>query len=336
MTAPTSLQQTNIRAAIAGEALIDLIADPKDGKFTPCLGGAVYNLARALSRQGVGTTYLNPFSSDRLGQDLSAQMRADGVVLSQPAPIQAVTSLAVVNVNADGHPSYAFYREGVADRQVSAQQMQADCAQHNALDLVCSGALALDPRDQASYLPWLKAQKSLGQCIVIDANLRPSVMPDLQSYRACVLSFLDVADIIKVSDEDLAHLQLDGDTHLDQAKHLLANSQAQLLALTLGAEGAWLLTASGIAVFAKEPSALAVVDTVGAGDSFLAGLLAALVNLAPTQKTKQTLNTLSEAQTHQLLRHAIASASLCVQQRGCVPPTWQEAEAWAAAHSSVV
>ncbi len=336
MTAATSIPQTNIRAAIAGEALIDLIADPKDGKFTPCLGGAVYNLARALSRQGVGTTYLNPFSSDRLGQDLSAQMRADGVVLSQATPIQAVTSLAVVNVNEDGHPSYAFYREGVADRQVTSLQMQSDCAQHEALDLVCCGALALDPRDQALYLPWLKAQKSLGQCIVIDANLRPSVMPDLDSYRACVMSFLSVADIIKVSDEDLAHLQLDGDTHLDQAKHLLANSQAQLLALTLGAEGAWLLTASGIAVFSKEPSALAVVDTVGAGDSFLAGLLAALVNLAPTQKTLITLKALSETHTHQLLGHAIASASLCVQQRGCVPPTWQESEAWAAAHPSVV
>jgi fructokinase len=335
MTTAPSLHKAPIRAAIAGEALIDLIADPQDGKFTPCLGGAVYNLARALSRQGVGTAYLNPFSSDRLGQDLSAQMRADGVVLSQPEPIQAVTSLAVVNVNANGHPSYAFYREGVADRQVSAQQMQADCAQHDALDVVCSGALALDPRDQALYLPWLKAQKSLGQCIVIDANLRPSVMPDLDSYRACVLSFLAVADIIKVSDEDLAHLQLDGATHLDQAKHLLANSQAQLLALTLGAEGAWLLTASGIAVFAKEPSALAVVDTVGAGDNFLAGLLAALVNLAPTQKTLTTLKALSETQTRQLLGHAIASASLCVQQRGCVPPTWQEAEAWATAHSSV-
>jgi fructokinase len=334
--APFASNAPTIRAAIAGEALIDLIADPKDGKFTPCLGGAVYNLARALSRQGVGTTYLNPFSSDRLGQDLSAQMRADGVVLSQPNPIQAVTSLAVVNVNDSGHPSYAFYREGVADRLVNAQQMQADCAKHDTLDVVCSGALALDPRDQALYLPWLKVQKSLGQCIVIDANLRPSVMPDLDSYRACVSSFLAVADIIKVSDEDLAHLQLEGDTHFEQAQRLLANSHAQLIALTLGAEGAWLLTASGERVFAKEPNALAVVDTVGAGDSFLAGLLAALVNLAPTQKTLQTVSTLTETHTRQVLGHAIASASLCVQQRGCVPPTWQEAEAWAATHQSVI
>ena len=105
-----------MRVAIAGEALIDFISEA-DGRFNPCLGGAVYNLARALSRQGLGTLYLNPFSSDKLGQALMQQMVNDGVVLSQPVPVQAVTSLAVVNLNENGHPNYAFYRDGVADRQ---------------------------------------------------------------------------------------------------------------------------------------------------------------------------------------------------------------------------
>ncbi|MBU3647766.1 MAG: carbohydrate kinase, partial [Limnohabitans sp.] len=88
----------SLRIAIAGEALIDLISET-DGRFSPCLGGAVYNLSRALARQGVGTLYLNPFSSDTFGQALMQQMVNDGVVLSQPKPIQAVTSLAVVNLN---------------------------------------------------------------------------------------------------------------------------------------------------------------------------------------------------------------------------------------------
>ena len=82
---------TAIRIATAGEALIDLVAQP-DGRMLPCWGGAAYNLARALALQGVATTYLNPFSSDRLGRQLAARMLADGVVLAQTEPVKAVTS----------------------------------------------------------------------------------------------------------------------------------------------------------------------------------------------------------------------------------------------------
>ena len=87
-TAPnTSTTTTPIHAAIAGEALIDLIRRP-DGSYLPCLGGALYNLCRALARQGVGTQYLNPLSRDRFGRELAAQLVADGVVLPKfrPAP----------------------------------------------------------------------------------------------------------------------------------------------------------------------------------------------------------------------------------------------------------
>jgi fructokinase len=325
-----------MRVAIAGEALIDLISEA-DGRFNPCLGGAVYNLARALARQGMGTLYLNPFSSDRFGQSLMQQMLADGVVLAQPVPVQAVTSLAVVNLNPNGHPNYAFYRDGVADRQVTAAQMMADCTPHQAtLDMVCTGALALDARDQAVYLPWLNAQKQAGQCIVVDANLRPSVMPDLHAYRRCIHAFLAVADIVKVSDEDLLALDVPGNTALEKARLLMQRLPTKVLALTLGAEGAYLLSADGGEYFARETTALNIVDTVGAGDSFLAGLLAALGHLK-TQGIglNDVLGQLNAAQAHMALSHAVASASLCVQARGCVPPTWDEAAAWAAAHPSV-
>jgi len=324
-----------MRVAIAGEALIDFISEV-DGRFNPCLGGAVYNLARALSRQGLGTLYLNPFSSDKLGQALMQQMVNDGVVLAQPKPVQAVTSLAVVNLDETGHPNYAFYREGVADRQVTAAQMITDCANHNrTIELVCSGALALDARDQAVYLPWLTQQKQSGKCVVIDANLRPSVMPDLPAYQRCVQAFLEVADIIKVSDEDLLALNVPGDTALQQARHVMQTTQAHLVALTMGANGAWLLTRQG-EYFAHETAHLNIIDTVGAGDSFLAGLLAALASLNPAgHSLTQVLQQLQPQQAHMILGHAIASASLCVQERGCVPPTWHQASQWAEQHPSV-
>ena len=331
----TSTATTPIHAAIAGEALIDLIRRP-DGSYLPCLGGALYNLCRALARQGVGTQYLNPLSRDRFGRELAAQLVADGVVLAQPEPVQQVTSLAVVNLDAHGHPDYAFYREGVADRAVSAAGLGDSCAALPALQLVCTGALALDARDTAIYLPWLAAQRAAGRCVVVDANLRPSVMPDLAAYRTTVQAALAHAHIIKASDEDLEHLAVSGVDALARAQHLLAvNPQAHLLALTLGAEGAWLLHRNGVQRFAKEAQPLPVVDTVGAGDSFLAGLLAHLLRqlqAAGGASFVRFVEALAADACQQALRHALASASLCVMEQGCVPPGWEAARAWSQQH----
>jgi len=319
------------QVAIAGEALIDLIARP-DGAFEPCLGGAVYNLSRAISRQGVSTTYLNPLASDRFGRALAAQIQADGVRLAHPQPVAQATSLAVVSVNEQGHPDYAFYREGVADRQVSAAGLTADCAALPGLQCVCTGGLALDARDAAVYLPWLIAQRAAGHAVAVDANLRPSVMPDLAAYRAHVLQVLAQADLVKVSDEDLAHLDLPGATPLLQAESLMQRLNTAWLALTLGAEGAWLLARDGRRWFAREGAALDVVDTVGAGDSFFAGLLNSLLRHGPGWAQASAWGDEAAAQA---LQHALACASLCVQQRGCVPPSWQQAQAWALAHPAL-
>jgi fructokinase len=313
-----------IRVATAGEALIDLIG-AADNRFEPCLGGAVYNLTRALARQGVPTLYLNPLSRDRFGRMLAQGLEQDGVQLARPEPVQQVTSLAVVGVDVQGHPDYAFYREGVADRATTAADLVAACARETALQLVCTGALALAPDDASTYLPWLSAQRQAGCTIVVDANLRPSVMPDLKRYRSHVLATLQYADVIKVSDEDLVHLALPGATPLQQAAQLLGSTSARILALTLGGEGASLLTRHGEVFHARESGALQVVDTVGAGDCFLAGLVTTLLEDALTDDWG--LSAVPHAQAQNLLQNAIASASLCVQQRGCVPPLRSDVQA---------
>lgn len=313
-------KNSKIQVATAGEALIDLIGNT-DGLFDPCLGGAVYNLTRALSRQGVGVLYLNPLSKDRFGRQLCSGLVQDGVHLARPEPVQEVTSLAVVSVNAQGHPDYAFYREGVADRATNAGLLNAACNEA-APGVVCTGALALAPEDGATYLPWLAAQRDAGRLVVVDANLRPSVMPDLQRYRGHVLATLQYADVIKASDEDLEHLALPGATPLERARQLLANSHAHFLALTLGGEGAMLLTRAGQTFQASESQSLTIMDTVGAGDCFLAGLVTALLeaDLSPTWGRKPV----NGGEAFALLQNAVASASICVQRRGCVPPTRDE------------
>ena len=329
MTVSTTLQPPPVQVAIAGEALIDLIRRP-DGSYLPCLGGALYNLCRALARQGVGTQYLNPLSRDRFGRELAAQLAADGVHLAQPEPVQQVTSLAVVNLNAHGHPDYAFYREGVADRAVSAQGLGAACAALPALQVVCTGALALDARDATTYLPWLVAQRAAGHCVVVDANLRLSAVDDAEAYRANVMAALQHAHLIKVSDDDLEALAVPGATVLERAHYLQQQTQAQWLALTLGPEGAWLLQRDGLAVHAREEAPITVVDTVGAGDCFLAGLITAL--LAGTERGEEALAQrvggltapVTEARLRAVLHHALASASHCVERAGCTPPRYEE------------
>lgn len=314
-------KNTRLQVATAGEALIDLIRTD-DGRFEPCLGGAVYNLTRALARQGVETLYLNPLSKDRFGRLLAEGLLLEGVHLAVPAPVQQVTSLAVVGVDAHGQPDYSFYREGVADRATSAAQMSSACAKAATLSLVCTGALALAPADADTYLPWLLGQRQAGRTVVIDANLRPSVMPNLEQYRQHVLAALQFADVIKVSDEDLECLNLPGTDAIQWATHLLRNSRAQLLALTRGSAGASLLTRHGQIFHARETERVQVIDTVGAGDCFLAGLVVAMLD--NDISADWGLAQVPQTQAQDLLCKAIASASLCVMRRGCVPPTREE------------
>ena len=323
----------DICVAIAGEALIDLIARP-DGTYLPCMGGAPYNLARALARQRVGTLYLNPLSADRFGRALAHQLQHDGVHVAQDEPVAQTTSIAVVGLDDSGHPDYAFYREGVADRQVTADGLNQACDLNRGLQIVCTGALALDPRDAVVYSPWLRVQRARGRCVVVDANLRPSVMRDLTAYRSHVLATLAQADLIKVSDEDLEHLGWSGVDAMQAARDLLIRANASLLALTMGAAGAWLLTPDD-QWYAREMDKLSIVDTVGAGDSFLAGLLAALLKFRTQRASPQGLLAgLNASNFRSLLRHALASASLCVQRQGCVPPNWEETVEWSRKHST--
>ena len=328
--------RSSVLVATAGEALIDLIVQP-DGKYAPCLGGAVFNLTRALAKQGVGVVYLNPLSRDRFGRKLAAALAADDVQLAQVQAAPESTSLAVVGLDESGHPDYAFYRERVADRAVTAGQLTASCQREASLSIVCTGALALAPDDAVHYLPWLRSQRDAGKVVVVDANLRPSVMPDKEAYRRNVQEAMQIAHVVKVSDEDLDNLAVPGADAMARAQHVLESTGARLVLLTLGAEGACLLTHDGRHWHARETAPVKVVDTVGAGDCFLAGFLAAWLRVQPDTgaadgdqsiaPAARLLGPLKDTAARQLLAHAVASASLCIMRRGCVPPTGDEVTA---------
>lgn len=306
--------------ATAGEALMDLITEA-DARLRPCEGGAVYNLTRALGLQGVGTRYLNPLSVDGFGARLRQGLLDARVTLAHPVPVPQPTSLAVVGLDAAGKPAYSFHREGVADRQVSADGLIAHCAEQRGLQLVATGCLALLPEDAAHTLPWLREQRRAGRLVVVDANLRPAVAADLPAYRRSVRDALAQAHLVKASDDDLELLGVAGHDPLARARRLMDETGAAWMALTLGAQGAWLLARDGRAWHGQEPAPVPVVDTVGAGDCFLAGLIAALLHEGvgddPALLTRAALD---DPAAGQVLGSAIASASLCVMRTGCQPP----------------
>ena len=310
-----------IQVATAGEALIDMITE-SDGRLRPCAGGAVYNLTRALGLQGVGTLYLNPLSQDRFGRLMADAIHQAGVTLAREAPVHEPTSLALVGLDAEGKASYSFYRDGVADRQVNAADMTAQCAAQPGLRVAVTGCLALVADDSGKYLPWLQAQRAAGRLVVVDANLRPAIVPDMAAYRASVMAALGQAHIVKVSDDDLVTLGFSAPDPLEAARELLQATSATWLALTLGPRGAVLLHRDGRGWASAEPAPVKVADTVGAGDTFLAGLLTALLERPAMQNAARADQLVLDSDDVQhILGRAVASASLCVMEVGCVPPS---------------
>jgi fructokinase len=319
-----------------GEALIDLIVSPYSHKSMrtdsqACLGGSVFNFCIASARQGVATTYLNPISSDSFGDQYRQWLQTEGVTLASRSPSRLPTSMAIVQLDAQGKARYAFHREAVADRDMTAGQAIAALPVNTTV--LHTGCLMLVPTDWPTTCALLQAALALGAVVTVDANLRTVVCPDLAPYRASVLAACAMAHVVKVSDDDLVDLgaapaQVAADPVAVARAILLDNHSAglkcatKLIALTLGAAGAWLVTRQ-TEVFVPSAPGLVVADTVGAGDSFFAALLAYLSR----QQVLSPAGLATQMPTHLLqsaLAHAVAAAGINVTRVGCDPATWAE------------
>ena len=301
-----------------GEALVDLI-EQEHGRFAAILGGSVCNFTLAVARQQMAVTYLNPLSSDSFGQRFAHHLESAGVLLASPDRSAKPTSLAVVTLDAQKTPTYAFHRAEVADRDILPQ---AACAALPAgLALFHTGGLALVPDDIAATLQIIKSAAQAGALVSIDANMRPLVCPDLALYAFGVRAALAQAHLIKVSEEDLLYLGFEGVAPEVAARALFEAPSVKLIALTLGERGAILLSKTGC-VRLGIPDGVQVIDTVGAGDCFLAGLVASLQRAGALSEA--ALLNLDQDTLERALQCAIASASLNVMREGCNPPTTLE------------
>lgn len=298
--------------AVIGENVIDIFSEA-DGRFVAKTGGSPLNLAIACAQQQVPVSYLSPLSSDAFGDAFRQLLQSRGVNAGFPQASKAPSSLAFVRIDAEGQPSYSLYRQGIADRDYSAEQLiaalPADCR------ILHTGSLALEPQDAVKLIPVLQAAKQRGIRLSIDINVRLQFVSDVAAYRAVIEQVLALADYIKASDEDLAALYPALNLQSAVGK-IRALAPEALLALTCGAEGASLyLDSQVISQAVIKPEVF--IDTVGAGDTFFANLLVQLLQLHPAN---QPLTGIELASCHTALQRACLAASLNIAKAGCQPP----------------
>lgn len=298
-----------------GEALIDMIPGPitngTEG-FVPHSGGAVFNTAIALGRLGVQTGMLTGLSSDMFGQQLANGLAASHVDTSHVVTSDRPCTLAFVRLQ-DGHATYSFYDENTAGRMLSPENLPRISTEVTSLYF---GGISLACEPCANTYADLLAQEGQDRAVMLDPNIRPQFIEDIQRYRDRLDQMLALSDIVKVSDEDMNWIDPSPVSMQEKLAALLGKGPS-VIVLTRGGEGATGYLSDGTEV--SVPAArVEICDTVGAGDTFNAGVLAKLAELGALQKSK--LKTLSADTLTKALAHGAKVASITVSRAGANPP----------------
>lgn len=295
-----------------GEALIDMLPrHTAEGEtaFMPAPGGAVFNTAIALGRLGADTGFWYGLSTDFFGEQLKASLSAAGVDYSLCPVSDRPTTLAFVTL-VDGQARYAFYDENTAGRLADAGELSLSAAT-KALFL---GGISLVTEPVAQSLETLALREAGRRVIMIDPNIRPSFIRDEKAYRSRLEQLAGCADIVKVSDEDLAWWS--GSNDLDASARQLLDKGVRLVLVTQGGHEALALTRHASA--RVTPPSVTVVDTVGAGDTFNAGALDQLQR--DGRLNHDGLDSLDTADLERVLNRASRAAAVTVSRAGANPP----------------
>ncbi|MCW0216278.1 MAG: carbohydrate kinase [Pseudonocardia sp.] len=306
--------------AVAGEALVDIVPAPAEGYFEFAPGGSPANVAVGLARLGVPARMLARIADDLIGVRLRAHLRDNGVDLSHVVRAREASSLALVEVAQDGQATYDFRISGTADWQWTPDELAG--AVDPTVVAVHSGSLALTTEPGATVLRELLAKAAGTATISYDPNCRPLLMGDPADVLAGVHELLGTVDVLKVSDEDLRWLL----PHTPPGKVVedWLSRGPSLVVVTLGAKGVLAGTATGIRT-SLPGRQVEVIDTVGAGDSFTAALLAGLYTrglLGP--EAREALRDIDAVLLDEVLEECVAAAAITCSRRGANPPTTSE------------
>jgi len=299
---------------VCGEALFDFFSE-NDGNgaaskanFQAIAGGSPFNVAVGLRRLGVEAALLAGLSTDYLGRRLLQVLQDEGVCQDFLHDFAAPTTLAMVAVGANGSPQYSFRGEGCADRQLQAHHLPELGSQVRGLHV---GSYSLVVQPIADTLLALVRRECGQRLISLDPNVRLNPEPDIQLWRSRIATLVELADLIKVSDEDL-HLLYPGQEPAQVIDDWLQH-RCQLVFLTRGSNGATVFSRAhgSWSLPARE---VKIADTVGAGDTFQAALIAWLTErqLDCVQGVAQ----LGREQINEMLAFAMQAAALTCSKTG--------------------
>jgi fructokinase len=328
------------RTLVVGECLVDLApastgapgdrtgGTGKVGAWARQLvampGGGPANIAVGLVRLGVPTAFAGRFSRQGFGPWLRSYLVANGLDLAPSVDAAEDATIALVTLDDQGRASYTFYGPGTADWQWEADELP-DLTAATPADLgisaVHTGSIALTLEPGAGVLAKWLADLRRGNRVLVsfDPNMRPSLVGDLSAYRERLPGVISSSHIVKASDEDVEVLY-PGATAPEVADRWLSVG-VSLVVITEGARGATAFHENGARAHGAPPP-IEVADTIGAGDSFSAGLLAYFAKNGYLEPA--ALATLSEGHLHDAIAQAVSASALTCTRPGADPPTDQE------------
>lgn len=315
---------------VIGEALIDLIgAADNSGNYQAVVGGANANVALALARRGVDQRFMGRISSDGFGQQIRERLASNGVNLDYSINASEQTSLAVATIGNDGSASYSFYVDGTADwgwtdkelpSVIELASLNTKAVQFGCLAMaIAPGGLVLEN--------WIAGLCEAGESTLShDLNIRSALGFERESELARVTRINAHSHIIKASDADIEWLyDLPAGAELTEIAHRWSEG-GKLVVITRGGEGATLYL-NGQQIHARAPK-INLVDTVGAGDTFMANLLAELDQLdALGSDPIARLSALEMTALQRAAEIAAVAAGIVCERKGCEPPTLAETTA---------
>ena len=312
-----------------GEVLIDFTPAGLSPAGTPLYeanpGGGTANTAAAAGKLGAKAAFIGKTGSDRFGAQIAASLKACNVYTgAMRVSTDQHTTLAFVSLTPEGEREFSFCRNPGADTQLSAAELDADVLKNTAFLHVGSLSLTTEPSRTATFTA-VDMVKNAGGFISVDPNWRRVLWPDEKTGIAGMKSIIPFADVLKISDAELfllAGKEMPQSPVLDDySKHSgrYLDNGTTLVLVTLGAKGVYYRTKSGDGIVPCRD--VRVVDTTGAGDSFIGAVLYRLTRTAYPLAFMQ-----GELEGH--LAFANAAASLCTTKRGGIPalPTLDETE----------